>query len=120
MTLLLSRDLVSRIAVLLFLAAVQYSLVGFSTVHAQTVDHRQYRKVEQQYAAATVALELSTATLDADDQTKEAKTPLAASSGWVQSYKAGYTDHSGRYAGGSENGNQLRRVTRDQLLKSSQ
>ena len=44
----------------------------------------------------------STAMLNADDQTKKAKTPLADSSGWVQSYRAGYTDRSGRYAGGSE------------------
>ena len=45
---------------------------------------------------------LSTAGLNADDQSENSNGPKAESSEWVRSYKAGYIDCNGRYAGGSE------------------
>jgi len=42
------------------------------------------------------------ATVSAEDATEVSRSQRATSSGWTQSYKAGYVDSQGRYAGGSE------------------
>jgi len=49
-----------------------------------------------------VVILIDTATIDAADPIDETENSTAISSGWEQSYKAGFTDSQGRYAGGSE------------------